>query len=231
MHKSTAESVQAEIARRKALFAAADDAGKRVLIAQDVIAQVNRGRFTAKTGDWMVPLPANPEKYATKVQQRHDLEILNDPDHWDYNEIRSGVAVEYATNESKCDESLQLALLGGEIENCQCCALGSMFLSCTLFNNQAKVSETMTGLGIAILEDRVFSNGLNTIFSDDQLALIEAAFEGGGGHILRALAPRFDEDLELFSKLERFVNNCEDPKDRLIAIMQNIIHNGGEFKP
>ena len=69
---------------------------------------------------------------------------------------------------------------------CNCCALGAMMMSCTLFNNNidlVKDERQLFKTGEAIRGDYVFGNGLNTIFSKGQLAMIEIAFEEGCGII------------------------------------------------
>ena len=48
-----AAQVKREIEKRNKLFAAADAAGKRVLIAKDVIAQIKLGKFNPVTGSWV----------------------------------------------------------------------------------------------------------------------------------------------------------------------------------
>lgn len=137
------------------------------------------------------------------------------------------------------DAPLQQALLStNKREACTGCALGSLFISCTLFNNNVTISEAETenangAFGRAIdteFETKpVFHNGLDQIFSRKQLELIEYVFEQRG---------LFDHDTQLAMStaakdawLAKFPARKSHAKARLIAIMKNIIANNGTFKP
>lgn len=215
------QKLRREINRRNKLFAAADNAGKRVLIAKDVIEQLKLRRFRAQQGAWL--------NFGFDVHRRWDsaeLEVSNSGYH-----------------SPVLSENVREKFLAKELPSCSCCALGSMFMSCTLLNNQTTVQQlnvASSDLGDAIespkqfAESRVFSNGLTKFFSAAQLKLIETAFEGEGGYFYE---PPYDDEGELIKRpaatmaaLE-WPNKYPDVKKRLIAIMQNIIKNNGTFKP
>jgi hypothetical protein len=70
-----------------------------------------------------------------------------------------------------------------------------------------------------VYDDSKISNGLNRIFTQKQLILIESYFEGSQGY--------FKGDNE---KTLVFLESYNDD-ERLEMIMQNIIDNDGTFKP
>ena len=105
--------------------------------------------------------------------------------------------------------------------NCDVCALGAAFLSYVRLYDGVSVEDVVPD---ALIEK------MKTVFSAEQLMLIEAAFELdarppivgrlGGEHL-----PAGSRDAVCFG--ERF----DDPKKRLKAIMENIVANDGVFKP
>lgn len=115
--------------------------------------------------------------------------------------------------------------LENKIPACACCALGALFMSCTLYNNKTtvgKFEDEMVDFKDIVRSGR-FRNGLTSFFSRDQLRLIEIAFEGGDG----AFTPGNDDD---YNDAKDWVRSF-DVKKRLIAIMENIIDNKGTFNP
>lgn len=212
--KLAEQKLRREINRRNKLFAAADNAGKRVLIAKDVIEQLKHRRFKAQQGAWI--------NFGGNLHEK-----------WD----RAGA---YAPALS---ENVREKFLAKKLPSCSCCALGSMFMSCTLFNNQTTVQQLNLAagdLGAAIeapapyAADGVFSNGLIKFFSTAQLKLIEHAFEGESGYFYE---PPYDDGGQLIRRSAttmaalKWRDKYPDAKKRLIAIMQNIIDNNGTFKP
>ena len=194
-----AQKLQREIARRNRVFKAASAAKKRVLIAKDVIEQINAGRYFPSPGTWVEPTYSDGRW----------LNIVNT-----FGE----------------DASVRELFLSEKISMCDCCALGGMFMSCTLYNNQttAEQFEEEVGFG-GNLPDLVpkrgkISNGLNKFFDPKQLKLIEAAFEGNiGAFQFRASA--------LCEKLYAWSDRYPAAEERMIAIMENIVTNKGVFKP
>jgi hypothetical protein len=90
---------------------------------------------------------------------------------------------------------------------CDVCAIGGMFLSrFNLYNKENDYvgdSDTM--------KDRLEEAG----FTSEQLRLIERCFEGWGS---------IEDEHPWLAELD-------NPEDRLIAIMQNIVDHKGTFKP
>ena len=127
------------------------------------------------------------------------------------------------------DASLRELVLTDKLGKCDCCALGAMFMSCTLYNNKTTAEdfeqEVNDGAFDFLVEDKgSISNGLNTFFSPAQLRLIEMYFERGYG----AWSPRSDAET---ARVELWYETYSTDRSRLLAIMQNIVDNNGTFKP
>ncbi len=167
-------------------FKKATKAQKRVMIAQDVLAQIKTKRYVAESGCWVQPnIKAACEKNL------------------------------------KDEDSVQELFAKKKIKSCNVCALGGLFMSCINLNNNTTVEDLKKEfyIGDFVYDDSKISNGLNRIFTQKQLILIETYFEGGQGY--------FKGDGE---KTLAFLANYDDD-ERLEMIMQNIIDNNGTFKP
>lgn len=188
MKKLTKKEIQAEIKRRNKLFKNATKPQKRVLIAKDVIQQINLGRIIPKSMSWV------------------DFD----------SSFKQG--------------SVRDHLLGKE--ECKACALGGIFASCTLFNNETtfeKDRDFLEDLGFSIFDyNKKPKNGMMSIFSKSQLKLIEFAFEEGDGWCL--VTDACDPAKSELSAID-FGKKFSNSKDRMVAIMENIIKNNGLFKP
>lgn len=200
-----AQKLKREIAKRNRLFAAADPAEKRVLIAKDVIAQIKLGRYKAATQTWVSPVVRG-------VGGGYPLR-----------DTTTDLLMEFGA-----DASMRELFLNKQIQACECCALGAMFMSCTLYNNNQTVEDFEEETNWEF-DERVdgrhggFSNGLHKFFSRAQLALIEAAYEGGIG--------AFEAPTSKQATVYKWADNLPDDKKRLVAIMENIIENEGTFVP
>lgn len=180
-----------EIERRKAEWKAANRAQKRVLLAKDALAQVEKKRIKPTLSCW-----------------------VNVPD------------------KTTVGENVQEAVLDNKLK-CQCCALGGLLLSATLYKNKIKVdSDGLFGnaqigdlqysaIYMGNVSDKLKFEGL---FGVDQLALIEQAFEVGRGFFTEERRP-IDE------KAVAFGNRYKSARGRFKAIMENIIQNNGTFVP
>ena len=150
--------------------------------------------------------------------------------HWVASLTRSGS--DLSVDRFEGDESVQKLFLEGDIPKCECCALGAMFMSCTLYNNKTTAIE-LEDVRFSFsdyVEEGSFTNGLSTFFSKDQLKLIESAFEGNVGHF--ELDVGILEGVELDGdKTSKWMDRLPNDKKRLVAIMENIIKNKGKFVP
>lgn len=125
--------------------------------------------------------------------------------------------------------SMREALVHPEV-NCTACALGGLFMSCTLFNNKVEFKDyEHEDIGDLISEGEHFKNKLDTVFCRTQLKLIETAFELGNGWFGERSTGK--ELTESQRQARAFGEQHMDPSDRLVAIMKNIIKNNGTFKP
>lgn len=205
--KTKKKSVAQEVALRNRRFKAATAAKKRVLIAEDVIAQVKAGRFKPKSGSWVQPLD------------------------------RKGYDIDMQPGLTKFDEedSVRELFLDGSIPKCECCALGAMFMSCTLYNNKTTVEDFDEEVGWRfddLVMEGGFKNGLTKFFSKDQLQLIESAFEGNmGAFVLDEEDEYSGTGIAPGEKTKVWMDELRDDKKRLVRIMENIIKNKGKFVP
>lgn len=112
---------------------------------------------------------------------------------------------------------------------CNCCAIGSCFVSMVRLGDNLTVGEvTEDTPRTSGLEDFEIRPWLKKIFSANQLQLIEDAFEAqaynfDSGNVTLTSSAR--------SKALAFGRQFKDSKDRLIAICRNIVSNNGTFKP
>lgn len=212
--------VKREIDRRNKLFAAADAAGKRVLIAQDVINQIKFGKLRPTQGAWV-----RTEDYIEGVDK-----VLGAPARSDQFNARS----------------VREDFLAGVVGTCECCALGAMFMGCTLNNNKttaADLQEVEYSLGDYVESRETagpVANGLNKFFSLAQLTMIEQAFECGEGafeinlHRDPDTGMRLDFERAPTAKEARLLawgDKYPVARKRLVAIMKNIVDNNGTFVP
>lgn len=188
----TPQQLEREIARRNRIFRKATAAKKRVLIAKDVLEQLEAGKIQAATGSF--------------------LRI---------NRFSAHVSNYDAVNK----ESLQAVYLRGDIERCDACADGALMLSCTLFNNKYSTGAGFYNLDLWINSEKPMKNKLNVIFSRSQLRLIENAFEMGVGAF-----KKFKKTPKA-AKAIQFGGRFSTSKNRLKAIMKNIVKNRGTFVP
>lgn len=198
----TQSEYEVEINRRNKLFANASIREKRVLIARDVLSQITNQHFVPRRGRFISP---SKNKYGGFSARR--------------------------------GENLREAVLKSDLV-CDCCALGSLMLSCTLFNNNIPIEDQFTyDLGYTLDRKEEIPNSFNKYFSLTQLVLIENAFELGNGfwcidsgNLSTGDKIRKKNKKEVIKAIA-FGNKFPDVKDRLVAIMYNIIANDGMFKP
>jgi hypothetical protein len=134
--------------------------------------------------------------------------------------------------ENKINEhdSIELKSLLPTIASCEVCAKGSLFLSEVMNRNDFKVGrdeEDFNTIGISKISRR-----LNDIFTDNQLDLIETAFEK---RVIvddnNYLQGHFGDYTNVANKAIEFGEKYKTDNDRLVAILKNLISNKGAFKP
>ena len=110
---------------------------------------------------------------------------------------------------------LKEKLLSAPAQKCRVCAIGALFIAHVLREDRCRFN-TDFGKSEIVLQ-------LANVFSASQLNLIEAAFECW--HSPMRANP------ELVVATNFGLRHGTDPKDRLRAIMQNIVDNRGTFRP
>lgn len=131
------------------------------------------------------------------------------------------------------EASLQTCLLDNKL-TCQCCALGSIMVSLVAFKNNITGEDYYHDYldYIGIHQGKKDKLGIKTLFGEEQLQLIEVAYEQGSGCFAynnREKIIPSKLNIEEYNQAARFGKNKDDNKKRLIEIMQNIIDNNGTF--
>ena len=110
-------------------------------------------------------------------------------------------------------------------KHCGVCARGALLLSRIRLFNSVDWEDLKINDSLGINQDQT-SDILSEAFDTEELLAIEAAFEAEEGEENDGF---IGEDEEYSWDCIEFGLEHEYPDDRLIAIMQNIIHNNGEF--
>lgn len=166
-------------------------AEKRIAIAKDVIAQLKAGTYRSSPGTYC----------------------------------------EFNTKEvAKMDATKELQKELRKVTACNVCALGSLFVSDVRKHNNFKAGKAELGYYLDdafgsewindSIDDSVIRERLSKLFSSEQLALIETAFETNDS---------FGADEDAAYTAIEFGQAFDDPSERMTAIMTNIIRNNGTF--
>lgn len=163
----------------------ASKADARVQIAKDVLKQLKLGRLTAEQGT-----------YAQSEDPIVDTEVVGE--------------CYYRTAVIPPDAQLKKLI---KAKQCRVCGLGAAFIvAVDRFNDLKLQGCHVESDGRLSLDASPTKEYLARFFSERQIDLIEAAFEG-------------------YQDIYYYVNNFEDPNERLTAIMKNIVKNEGTFRP
>ena len=114
------------------------------------------------------------------------------------------------------------------ISNCVVCALGACFLSHIRVFDEVRSSEISESPGRRFFADRLLIESKMPYFSIEQMRLIEAVFEGLEQKF-RTARPAHLAIMAFHKNTTK--NGAQKTRERLIAIMKNIIKNDGKFKP
>jgi len=147
------------------------------------------------------------------------------PEHDGYFEMDDKLKTKIDSIEGK--KELQELLPG---TTCNVCAKGALFIA-DIMKRDNFTTKNLSFIGNCTIVKR-----LDGIFSENQLNLIETAFEKNIIHDNKdLLSYKNDEgyyhNSSLGQKAIDFGNKYDEPEERLIAIMKNIIKNKGTFKP
>lgn len=177
-------------------FAKFSLAEKRVVIAQDVLAQLKAKFYIAKKGNYIFYIDRlEGVKYSADIKKNY-----------------------------------------AKIKSCTVCALGACLMSITKFENKLTFSDAdlffpgETNCQAKRIANKKAKSLFASLFSAEQLLLIENAFEGvsGGTRVGKEL---FYKNLSSEQKdaCTQFYNQYQVISNRLKAIMENIIKNKGTF--
>lgn len=204
----------------------------RVLLAQDVLAALETKRLVARKADyaasWHESVPRNP--YLDFVAEDADEEEEEDDD----DESEEGLALEDTLSPDK-DARSQLRQ-----HTCVVCAKGAVLWAAIDRFDQVKLGElyaTPEHLGnfkLIIDQDTPAKEWLMRWFPSEQLALMEAAFEGSPTCSDDAESLHFsdpDGPNPLVDAAVEFGRKYDKADDRLRGILQNIVDNNGDFVP
>lgn len=173
-------------------FERATAAQKRVIVAEDAIAQVRAGRFHPMTGVYFDPCTGKNRNKTSEEAFKSLYKVTLNPDKF-------------------------------EGEQCVGCALGGLFLAKTINKPEKNVATFMDeAYEVGSYDYDTPADPLSSIFSADQLDLIEGVFEGFGGI-------RDDDNREIVNAWRD--GPYRDDTTRFVAIMRNIVKNKGVFKP
>lgn len=111
---------------------------------------------------------------------------------------------------------IQKALL--EMEKCRVCAIGSCILSIAKFKDDLVFGE-VTNSSIMYSSSSKARRKLETVFTEDELAMMEAIFENGKSYayiLLESLRKKCSEIYKKYTSQEK----------RLLGIMEHIVKHG-----
>jgi hypothetical protein len=206
LQKKLTKAMNEETKRVNANFKKLSPAQKRVAIAKDVLIQLQLKKYMATAGTY------------------------------------------FSTDALPLDKTNSLQHSFNKMESCDVCALGACFVSGVRLADKIKVDaiidegtiiedgETEVSSDYISASASTMHEYLDGIFDEQQLALIECAFEGSDIQGVdnwsdRERAIAFGEQIRMQCEED---DNCEYGKrDRLILtkIMKNIVKNNGTFKP
>lgn len=178
----------------------------------------------------MSVLSAKNKRFKALTKSEKRVEIAKDVIKWikaKKVKVRSGKYIKLPGRVSEEDEETSVEKIFQK-QTCQVCALGACFVGMVDLGNDINTGglfqKDLTGANI---DDWVMRDYLRKIFSNKELFKIETAFE------LQVVVEEIsDTDVEKYRvSAIAFGKMYEREDQRLIAIMKNIIHNKGEFKP
>lgn len=144
--------------------------------------------------------------------------------------VYASIPLTFTSRQDLRDQGLQ-RLLEKSTEACTVCAKGALLLARVRgydhfeLHGGAYIEDTL------LLGEEDVLRGLDGIFEEDQLMLIECAFEQDAGF----WCSNWDEDATVSAKEEACAEQAAElytgltPQERLCSIMQNIIEHNGDF--
>ena len=196
-------------------------AQQRITIAKDVIDQLRAGKITARTGVYLIPLDSLPA-----AEEAADLKEMIEDAPYGHELPEVERKLEKIGKTQVCD-----MLEGVE---CKVCGIGAAFVAAVRRADDLTLHEFIAEQDAfdtrenPLYRDSVMRKYLRRYFSARDVALIECAFEENDRHAIHEGIEPSHPDVQ---SAVLFGENFDTDEDRLIAIMQNIIDNGGRFRP
>jgi hypothetical protein len=140
--------------------------------------------------------------------------------------LSSRGAVQFSNSDER-----QLDAVLKAVPTCTCCQLGGLLYATACRANAVKVSDVTNEYDDDdSLDYSGFSGYLERYFEEQQLMLMEMAFEGGDGAFSGYdLDTNEETEDELEHAANAFYFRHDNDEERMVAICQNIIDHGGEF--
>lgn len=217
---AAAEKTKKRIERENTSFKKLNVAGKRVVIAKDVLEALRLKRIKAQRGTYFM----TTSSWGDLLKGTRSLHSKG------------------PYGEEVVKGSTEVKAAFDAIPTCSACALGSVFMAtvqrCDALSVKAAVHYSLASYRSPTFFNDRMTAYLSDYFTVDQLLLIEDAFEGKkiqdhwstpttpeqkALSKLRTAATRFNSPSKAGKKLT--------PRERLERIMRNIIRNRGTFKP
>ena len=119
-----------------------------------------------------------------------------------------------------------------KIKKCKVCALGGIFYGYVARHNNYCISDSEWSGGLQNITDNdcLMRNSIE-MFTNEQLYLIEVAFESYDYAVKCESSTDYSYNTIYKAKDYRRKHGIKTDNDLLIHIMNNIISNGGTFKP
>lgn len=202
------------VRQKNEIFEKMTKAEKRAQLARDVIAQVAARKLVAMSGTWL-----------SRVEDGAQRQPL----------LRRTLVAG-----GEIDDALQMNKLLPQIEQCNACAVGAL-LYCTVMRANAltvgEIRQHGETADMIITEFEKIKVYLGGYFSDNQLNMMEAAFEKRHSpgdqtkSVTRAGCMFLARTHTAEYGWEWIDRDNADDETRLVVIMQNVADNGGTFKP
>lgn len=125
------------------------------------------------------------------------------------------------------DETLQVNQVLDKVTSCDVCLKGALFITDVINRNHCTIGEVGNE---KVSWNRVISKRFADVFTQDQLDLMEVAFEGDivqeGDYLGTWIEPT-----DIGQAALDFYDSNKNPDIMIIEILQNLIENDGEFIP
>lgn len=212
MGKHNGQSQRGEIVKKNKM----SKEEMKVAVAKDVIALIRTNKIKATSGEYFsTTFNLSP---IGRMKRFFKNIFVNRPG--------SDFEIEGVLKEGMQLQDVIPNILGKSVE-CEVCARGAAFLAYVKRFNNVKIGKFFDSDGEFSGNDQLVIDQTRKLFGKKQVQLIETAFE------LRNAESDFEDYLTVEENelAQDFGNQHPREKERLVAIMKNIVKNKGVFKP